>query len=144
MRASTSSLRCNALCIVFSFLVLWIISLISSLVHFKNGPKYLMREAAQVFIPLIRIWLYSFVSSSFNVLLRYSFLIFSFISTYLLVSASNIPRYLYIFFSLSVLIFSWFSCSIPSVMRRFLLLIINMARFSTPNSIPMSYFHCMY
>ena len=40
---STSSLECYALYMVISFLVLWYICLISSLVHFKNGLKYLMR-----------------------------------------------------------------------------------------------------
>ena len=39
----TSSLGCNALCMVISFLVLWSICLCSSLVHFKNGPEYLTR-----------------------------------------------------------------------------------------------------
>ena len=37
----TLSLGCNALCIVISFLVLWSICL-SSLIHFKNSPEYLM------------------------------------------------------------------------------------------------------
>ena len=75
---STSSLECNALCMVISFLILWSNILSSSLVHFKNGPEYLTRGTAQVFIPLIRFLLHSFVSSSFLVLLRYSFLIFFF------------------------------------------------------------------
>ena len=69
---TTSSLGCNALCMVISVLVLWSICLRSSLVIFKNGPKYL---TAPVFIALIRFILHSFVSSSFLVLLRYSFLI---------------------------------------------------------------------
>ena len=72
----TSSLGRNALFMVISFLVLWSICLSSSLVHFKNGPKYLNRGTAQVFIPLIRFQPYSFVSSSFLVLLEFSFLIF--------------------------------------------------------------------
>ena len=87
---STSSLECNTLCMVISFLVLWFICLISSLVHFRKGPEYLTR----VFIPLIRFRLESFVSSSFLVLLGYSFWIFFFISTCLMVSASKIPKYL--------------------------------------------------
>ena len=73
---SMSSLGCNVLCMVISFLVPWSIYLSSSHVHFKKGPEYLARETAQVFIPLIRFLLHSFVSSSFLVLLRYSFLIF--------------------------------------------------------------------
>ena len=91
---STSSLGCNALCVVISFLVLWSTCLSSSLIHFKNCPEYLMRGTAQVFIPFIRYLLHSLVPSSFLVLLRYSFLILSFISTYLMVSAANIPKYL--------------------------------------------------
>ena len=70
---STSSLGCNALCMVVSFLVLWSICFSSSLVHFKNVPKYLTRGTAQIFIPLIGFLLDSFVSSSFLVLLRYFF-----------------------------------------------------------------------
>ena len=89
----TSSLGCNALCMVISFLVLWSICL-SSLVHFKMGPEYLTRGTAKVFISLIRFLLHSFVLSSFLVFLRYSFLIFPFISTCLVVSASKMPKYL--------------------------------------------------
>ena len=70
---STSSLGCNALCMVISFLVLWSICLSSSLFHLRNCPEYLMRSTAQVFIPLIRFLLLSFVLISFLVLLRYSF-----------------------------------------------------------------------
>ena len=102
----TSSLRRKALCMVISFLVLWSICLRSSLVHFKNGPGYLTRRSARVFIPFIRYLLYSFVSSIVLVLLKYSFLIFSFISTCLMVSAFNISKYLNVSFSSSVLIFS--------------------------------------
>ena len=74
---SASSLGCNALCIVISFLFLWSICLSSSLVHLRKGPEYLTRGTAQVFIHLVRFLLLSFVSSSFLVLLRYSFWIFS-------------------------------------------------------------------
>ena len=50
---SMSSFGWNALCMVISFLVLWSFSWSSSLVHFKNGPEYLMRGTGttQVFIP---------------------------------------------------------------------------------------------
>ena len=89
---STSSLGCNALCMVISFLVL--LSICSSLVHLRKGPEYLTRGTAQVFIPLMRFLLESFVSSSFRVLLRYSFRIVSFIFTCLMVSASKMPKYL--------------------------------------------------
>ena len=90
---STSSLGCNALCMVISFLVLWSICLSSSLVHLRKGPEYLTRGTAQVFIPLMRFLQESFVSSSFRVLLRYSFRIVSFICTCLMVSASKICRF---------------------------------------------------
>ena len=70
---STSSLGCNALCMVISFLVLWSICLSSSRVHLRKGPEYLTSGTAQVFIPLMRFLLESFFSSSFRVLLRYSF-----------------------------------------------------------------------
>ena len=87
----SQSLGCNALYTVISFLVIWPICLSSSLIHFKNGPEYLMRSTAQVFIPLIRFLLDSFVSSSFLVLQRYSFLNLSFISTCLMVSYCYVP-----------------------------------------------------
>ena len=70
---STSSLGCKALCIVISFLVLWSICLSSSLVHLRKCLEYLRSNTAQVFVPLIRFLLLSFVLSSFLVLLRYSF-----------------------------------------------------------------------
>ena len=47
-------------CMVISLFVFWFICLSSSLVHFKNGPSYLTRRAAQIFIPLIRFLLYRF------------------------------------------------------------------------------------
>ena len=75
------------------FCVLWSICWSSSLIHFKNSPKYLTRGTAQVFIPLIRFQLWSSILSSFLILLRYSLLMFSFISS-CLISAFNIPKYL--------------------------------------------------
>ena len=50
----------NTLYLVISFLVVWSISW-SSLVHFKNGPEYLTRGTARVFIPLMRFLLCSLV-----------------------------------------------------------------------------------
>ena len=79
-----------------------------------------------MFIPLFRFLLYSLVSSSFLVLMRYSFFNFSFISACLMVSASNNPKYLKVSFSPSVLIFAWFGNYIPFVICHFLLLIISM------------------
>ena len=129
---STSSLGCNAL-----HIVLWSICLSSSLIPFNNGPEYLTRRTAQLFIPLIRFLLNNLASWSFLNHLKYSFLIFSFISTCLIVSASKMPNYLYVFFSPSVLILSWFGSSIPSVGYRFPLFISSMPHFFMPNSIPM-------
>ena len=100
---STTSLGCNALCMVISFLILWSICLSSTLVHMRKGPEYLTRGTAQVFIPLIRFLLLGFVSISFLVLLRYPFGILFFIPTCLMVSASKIPKYLLVSFSSSVL-----------------------------------------
>ena len=84
----TSSLGCKTLCIIISFLVLWSICWSSFLVHFKNCPE---RGTAQLFIILMRFLHCSLVSISFLVLLRYSFLILSFISAYLMVPASIFP-----------------------------------------------------
>ena len=53
--------------------------------------------------------------------------------------ASNIPKYLYVSFSRSVLITAWFWSSTPTIMRRFAIFIISMAHFPMPNSIPISW-----
>ena len=68
---STLSLGCMALCIVISFFYLLIPLLKIFFVHFKNGPEYFTRRIAHVFIPLIRFLLYSLVSVSVLILLRY-------------------------------------------------------------------------
>ena len=80
---STLSLESKVLHMVISFLVFWPICLTSSLVYFKNGPEYFTKGTAPIFILLLRFLRFCLVSSSFLFLLRYSFLIFSFISTYL-------------------------------------------------------------
>ena len=73
------------------FFILSFIFLSSSLVYFKNGPEYLMRGTTQVFISFIRFSLVSCIFSfSRAILLK----IFSFISACLMVSTSNIPKYL--------------------------------------------------
>ena len=102
-----------------SFLVLWSFCFSFSQVHFRNGPEYLTRGTAKVFIPLIIFSLRCYISSSFLVLQRDSFLIFTFISTCLMVSAFNISKYLYVSFSPSVFIFSGFGSSISSALSRF-------------------------
>ena len=111
-----------------------------NLFKFFSGPlqewsRISYEGTVQVFIPLIRFVWNSFVLSSFLVLLRYSFLICSFISTCFMVSASNVPQYLYVSFSPSVLIFSWFGCSISSAVCRFPLFITCIAHFSMSHSI---------
>ena len=52
---STSSLGCNALCMVISFLVLSSICL-SSRVHFKKGPEYLTRGIYS--FDKVSVWLF--------------------------------------------------------------------------------------
>ena len=105
--------------------------------------EFLTIGTVQIFISLIRFLQYSFVSSSFLLLLMYSFFIFSFPLTGLIVSASSIFKYFYIFFSPSVLIFSWYDSSIPSVMCPFPLLITNIVHFSLLNYIPISWLYIL-
>ena len=105
----TSSQGCHTLCMVISFFVLLSICLSSSLVHLRRGLEYLTRDTAQVFIPLIRFRLESFVSSSFLVLLRYSFWILFFISTFLWCQPPRSPsicrfRFLRAFYSCPYLV----------------------------------------
>ena len=89
-----------------SFIVRWFICWSFSVVYFKNGPEYLTRRTAHVFIHLMRFLQCSVVLRSFLVLLVYSFLFFFyFISACLIVSISNIPKYLLLFF----LWIFWFS-----------------------------------
>ena len=93
---------------------------------------------------LTRVLLYCFVSSSFLVPLRYYFLIFSFISSCLIVTASNIPmencrfsflRTFWFFLDLVVLFLPL--CVVSP------LFITSMAHFSTPNSIPISWLYIL-
>ena len=58
----------------------WSIWRSSFLIHFKNGPEYLTKWTVQVFISLMKFLLLILVSWSVVDLLRYSFLIFSFVS----------------------------------------------------------------
>ena len=81
---SSWHVQCKALCIVMNFLVIWSICLRSSFVCFEK------------FIPLIKFLFLSLVFRIFLARLRY-FSFFSFISTFMLVSASNIPEYIYSF-----------------------------------------------
>ena len=113
---SMSSLGCKALFMVISFLVLWLICLSSSLVHFKNGLEYLTRGTAQVFIPLIRFLLHSFVSSTFLVLLRYSFFNFFFHHLFDGVSFQDAQEFVGFLFSVcSILLLIWLFPSVRQV-----------------------------
>ena len=64
---------------LISFLVLWSFCLSSSLVHLRKGLEYLTSGTVYVFILLIKFLQLSFVSSSFLVLLIYSFWIYHFV-----------------------------------------------------------------
>ena len=122
---STSSLWCKNLSIVISFLVLWYICFWTSLVHFKKSLEYLTRWAAHVFIPFIRYMLCSFPVKNETYL--------GILEAY---TASKIPKYLYDSFSLNVLIFSWFGCSVPFIMFCFTHFITSMANFYMLNKLP--------
>ena len=52
-----------------------------------------------------------------------------------MIAASNIPKYLYVFHSLSVPIFPDFGCLIPFIICHFPLFLLSMTHFSMPNSI---------
>ena len=107
--------------------------------YWKRKPLGHPRLQSPTFFTIMSL-LYSFVSGSFLILQRYSFLIFSFIFTCLLGSASKV--FVGFIFS-ECLNFSWFGSSIPSVMCRFLLFIISMVHFSLPSSIPMSWLYIL-
>ena len=116
----------------------WSICLSSSLVHFKNGPEYLTRGTAQVFVPLIRFLLHSFVSSSFLVLLIYCFLIF-FFHFHLFDGVSIQDAQVsvgFLFSERSNLVLIWHS--ILSVRCCLPFFITSIAHFSMLNSIPIS------
>ena len=80
----------------------------------------------------------------FLVHLKYSFLTFSFIPTYLMVSTFNIHKYLWISFSPSILFLFWFVNFIPSVICHFPLLIMSMAHFLKLNSVPISWQYILF
>ena len=94
----------------------------------SNSLETIASTSTTIAIKISRMF-HSFLRS----FLKYTFHIFSFISTCLMVSASNIPKYLFSF-SPSV---QMHYCSIPSVDSLFLLFIMSMAYFSMPNFIPM-------
>ena len=119
-------------------LVFLSICLSSSRVHLRKGPEYLTSGTAQVFIPLMRFLLESFVSSSFRVLLRYSFSDRVFhLHLFDGVSLQDTQVFVgFIFFERPNSVVIWYS--IPSVICRLPLFMTSMEHFSMPNSIPMS------
>ena len=129
----------KAWCTIIRFLVRLSISRCFPFVYYKNVPKYLTgRETAKVFIYLTRFLLNSLVSSSFLVLLRYFLSIFSFISSCLMVSASNISKY-FIFFQTFRIFLIWLFYSF----RHLPLFILSMTHFSMPNSIPIFWLYIL-
>ena len=133
---STLSLGCKTSCIVMSFffgpfvvVLLWYtFRMVPSILRWGQH-RYLCLWWD--FCYLVWFW----VVFSFS---RGSLIIFPFICSSLLVSASNIHKYVLVSISPCVLIFSWFGSSIPSMIRHFLLFITCMAHFSMLNSIPIS------
>ena len=113
----TSSLRCKALRIVMSYLVLYSIYWSSFFVHFKNSPEYLTRRGQS--------WcLYLWWDSCYIVLFQ---IVFSF------------SRDTLMYFFLSSQLLWWrFGSFIPSFTCHFPLLIISKLHFSMPNSLHMS------
>ena len=143
-----SSLACKLLCIVINFLVLWSIRWSSSFIHCKNGPEYLRRGTARVFIPLMWFLIYSLVLSSF--LFSWDTL---FKNLFFYLHLLDGIRFQYSQVLVSFLLskrsdFFGFDSSIPSVICRFpLFIIISKAHFSMLNSIPLSltvYPYCLY
>ena len=105
---SVSSLGYKAYSIVINFLLVWSICRSFLLIYFKNHPEYPTRGTAKTFISLMRYLREGFVSRSFLALSRYTFLIFSFVFTCLMVSAPNIPKFMWCFFIPSLLMLSDF------------------------------------
>ena len=86
-----SSLSCQTLCIVINIFVIWFICLTSSLVNFRNGPKYPTKGTDQVLFLwenfLYRAWFWKVLFSWLFSLFRYVFFHF-----FCLVSASIISN----------------------------------------------------
>ena len=140
---STSSLGCNALWLVISFLLLCSNCLSSSLVHLKKESRITFERYSPSIYSFDEVSSREFCLEYFLVLLKYSFWILSFICTFFMVSASKMTKHLYVSFSPSVLILSWFGSSIPSIRCHLTLFITSMAHYSTPNSIPMFWLYIL-
>ena len=105
---SMSSLGCKVLCIVINYLVLRPICWSSSLDHSTNGPEYLTKGTAQVFIPLMKFLLQSVGFKKFSCSFQVLFSYFSFFSAGLMARARAGGSYLV---SPSTLILICYFCS---------------------------------
>ena len=103
--------------------------------RFKNGPEYLTRET--VLWWSYCFWAFGFKKFFFFCSSRVRFSYFSLISSFLTVSASNIPYFP------SVLMLSWFGSSIPSFDSLSPRFIMSIAHFSMSNSIPISWMYVL-
>ena len=106
-----------------------------SLVHFKNGTEYLTKGGGKPWC--LSLWWGSCCWVKFReaFLLVWDILLLFCLYLCLIVSASNIPKLMWFIFSPSILILSWFGCSLPSVICLFSLFIMSIEHFSMPNSI---------
>ena len=135
-----SSLGCKALSMVISFLICSI-CLSSSVVHFKNCLMYLTRVTAQVFTHFLRFLPYSLFSSVFFLLRQSSIFFFHFnLCDGVCFQYSKVFRS-YLFTSFLI-----FFLDLVDLLLQycFLLFIINMAYFSKPNSITMSWLYTLH
>ena len=105
--------------VVINFLFLWSICPCSYFVRFQNGLAYFTRATAHLSILLMKFLLLSFVSRSFYVHLKYTYLICSFINASLMMTAFNNSMYFQVSFYPRVLIISRFGSSITSVISYF-------------------------
>ena len=132
---STSYLGCKALCMVLSFLVFWYICWSSPLAHFKKDSEW------DIFIPLMSscdiVWFRVVFSISCDIPFNFFFhrYLWWLLPIFLRICKFHLLREFW-FFSL-------FGSSIPIIICRFPLLIINMAHFSMQNSIPMSWLYIL-
>ena len=134
---SISLLGSSFLFNVMTFLVFLSISSGSLFVHFTIPASYLLKETAHVFIAVILFLPLSLLFMINFFLLRYYLKKFSFILLSLILLHSKISRYLYPFFSTS-LILSPSGISSPSDDSTFPLFSTSILHFFIPDSIPKS------
>ena len=128
--------------IVISFIVLLCICQSFSLVHFKNGPVYLIRGTTKVFIDLMIFLLLNLISKTFSFVWDSLLLFFSFFADCLMLSSSNIPKYSHFLFFSRVI---WFFLDLSVVfllLFLFPLLILSLAHFLCQS--PPQYPDCIF